>query len=132
RDVDSELEYADADLVVASDGINSKVRTRHAAVFRPDIVTRPNRYIWLGTTKRYDAFTFLFEKTEHGWFQAHVYQFDESTSTFIVECPEHVWKAHGLDTADVQQSIDFCERLCAANLQGERLMSNARHLRGSA
>jgi anthraniloyl-CoA monooxygenase len=57
------------------------------AVFQPDIVVRPNRYIWLGTHRLYDAFTFDFEKTEHGWFQAHIYKFDESTTTFIVECP---------------------------------------------
>ena len=131
-DVDSDLDFPDADLIVASDGINSKIRGRYAEVFRPDIVTRPNRYIWLGTKRLYDAFTFLFEKTEHGWFQAHIYKFDETTSTFIVECPEAVWKAHGLDQADPQQSIDFCEQLFAANLQGEKLMSNARHLRGSA
>ena len=95
-------------------------------------MTRPNRYLWLGTRKLYDAFTFLFERTEHGWFQAHVYKFDEATTTFIVETPEHVWKAHGLDQADQEQSIAFCEKLFAANLQGERLMTNARHLRGSA
>jgi anthraniloyl-CoA monooxygenase len=132
REVDSDREFPDADLIVAADGINSRIRGRYADVFGPDIVTRPNRYIWLGTHKLYDAFTFLFEKTEHGWFQAHIYRFDENTSTFIVECPEHVWKAHGLDAADPQQSIAFCERLFAANLQGARLMTNARHLRGSA
>ena len=132
RDADSDLDYPDADLIIASDGINSKVRHRAPEVFQPDIVTRPNRYIWLGTNRQYDAFTFLFEKTEHGWFQAHVYKFDEKTSTFIVECPEHVWLAHGLDQADPQQSIDFCEKLFAHNLQGEKLMTNARHLRGSA
>jgi anthraniloyl-CoA monooxygenase len=108
------------------------VRTRHAATFKPDIVTRPNRFIWLGTTKLYEAFTFLFEKTEHGWFQAHIYKFDATTSTFIVECPEHVWLAHGLDQADQDQSIAFCEQLFASNLKGEKLMTNARHLRGSA
>ena len=132
READSDLDFPDADLVVASDGINSRIRGRYAEVFRPDVVTRPNRYIWLGTHKPYDAFTFLFEKTEHGWFQAHVYRFDAETSTFIVECPEDVWRAHGLDTADQAQSIAFCEKLFAANLQGARLMTNARHLRGSA
>ncbi len=132
QDADSDLDYPDADLIIASDGINSKVRNRTPEVFQPDIVTRPNRYIWLGTKKLYDAFTFLFEKTEHGWFQAHVYKFDEHTSTFIVECPERVWLAHGLDQADPQQSIEFCEQLFAKNLQGEKLMTNARHLRGSA
>src|SRR5690606_4626314 len=89
-------------------------------------------YIWLGTNKLFDAFTFLFEKTEHGWFQAHVYKFDGQTTTFIVECPEAVWKAHGLDGAGQAQSIAFCERLFAKHLDGHRLMSNARHLRGSA
>jgi anthraniloyl-CoA monooxygenase len=132
QDVDSDEDFADADLIVASDGINSKIRTRHADVFQPDIVTRPNRYIWLGTHKLYDAFTFDFRKTEHGWFQAHIYKFDASTTTFIVECPEHVWRAHGLDRADQAESIAFCEALFADNLQGEKLMTNARHLRGSA
>ena len=132
REAESDLQYPDADLIVASDGINSRIRGRYADVFRPDIATRPNRYLWLGTHKLYDAFTFLFEKTEHGWFQAHIYRFDEKTSTFIVECPEEVWRAHSLDQADQQQSVAFCEKLFAANLQGERLMTNARHLRGSA
>ncbi len=132
QEAESDTDYPDADLIIASDGINSRIRTRHADVFKPDIVTRPNRFIWLGTKKVYDAFTFLFEKTEHGWFQAHVYKFDESTSTFIVECPEAVWRAHGLDTADQAESVAFCERLFAANLQGEKLLTNARHLRGSA
>ena len=131
-EADSDADYPDADLVIASDGINSKIRSKYAAVFKPDIVTRPNRFIWLGTTKRYEPFTFLFEKTEHGWFQAHIYKFDDSTSTFIVECPEAVWQAHGLDRADPAESVAFCERLFAANLQGEKLMTNARHLRGSA
>ena len=131
-EAESDLDFPDADLIVASDGINSRVRARYAEVFRPDIVTRPNRYIWLGTRKLYDAFTFVFEKTEHGWFQAHIYKFDAETSTFIVECPEHVWLAHGLDKADQDQSIEFCERVFARHLQGARLMTNARHLRGSA
>ena len=128
----TDTDYADADLVVASDGINSGIRARYEEVFQPEIVVRPNRYIWLGTHKRYDAFTFLFEQTEHGWFQAHIYQFDADTSTVIVECPEDVWLAHGLDQADAAQSIAFCEQLFAANLQGAALMTNARHLRGSA
>jgi len=99
-EVDSDLDYPDADLIIASDGINSKIRTAYADVFRPDIVTRPNRFIWLGTHKLFDAFTFDFQRTEHGWFQAHIYKFDANTTTFIVECPESVWQAHGLDNAD--------------------------------
>lgn len=132
KDVDSDLEYPDADLIIASDGINSKIRSRYEDVFKPDIVGRPNRYIWLGTNKLFDAFNFIFEKTEHGWFQAHIYKFDDTTTTFIVECPEHVWLAHGLDKADQAQSIEFCEKLFEKHLDGFPLMTNARHLRGSA
>ena len=132
QEVESDLQFPDADLIIASDGINSRIRSRYEDVFKPDIVMRPNRYIWLGTNKLFDAFTFFFEKTEHGWFQAHIYKFDENTTTFIIETPEHVWQAHGLDRFDTDQSIAFCERLFAHHLEGHRLMSNARHLRGSA
>ena len=131
-DVDSDAEYPDADLIIASDGINSRIRSRYEDVFKPDIVTRPNRYIWLGTNKLFDAFNFIFEKTEHGWFQAHIYKFDDQTTTFIIETPEHVWKAHGLDQFNTDQSIEFCEKLFQKHLDGHPLMSNARHLRGSA
>ena len=132
QEVDSDADFPDADLIIASDGINSRVRSKYAEVFRPDIVTRPNRYIWLGTNRLFDAFTFDFQRTEHGWFQAHIYKFDDKTTTFIVECPESVWRAHGLDQADAAQSIAFCEKLFANTLQGAPLMTNARHLRGSA
>ncbi len=132
REVDSDEEFPDADLVIAADGINSKIRTRYEAAFRPDLLVRPNRYIWLGTDKRYDAFTFDFRKTEHGWFQAHIYRFDADTSTFIVETTEEAFLAHGLDKADQDQSIEFCEKLFAETLDGHKLMTNARHLRGSA
>ena len=131
-DAESDLQYPDADLIIASDGINSRIRSRYEDVFKPDIAVRPNRYIWLGTHKLFDAFTFAFEKTEHGWFQAHIYKFDDATTTFIVECPEAVWQAHRLDLADQQDSIDFCEALFAKTLDGAPLMTNARHLRGSA
>jgi len=131
-EVDSDADYPDADLIIASDGVNSRIRNKYASVFQPDIVTRPNRFIWLGTTKLYDAFNFHFEKTEHGWFQSHVYKFDDQTTTYIVETPEEVWKAHGLDQANTDQSIAFCEKLFAKYLDGHPLLSNARHLRGSA
>ncbi|MEJ8824422.1 bifunctional salicylyl-CoA 5-hydroxylase/oxidoreductase [Variovorax humicola] len=122
----------DADLVIASDGLNSRIRTRYADVFQPDIDTRQCRFVWLGTKKKFDAFTFAFEKTEHGWFQAHAYQFDADTSTFIVETPQEVWEAHGLDKMEQPEAIAFCEKLFAAYLDGNALISNATHLRGSA
>ena len=131
-EVDSDADFPDADLIIASDGINSKIRQKYADVFKPDVVTRPNRFIWLGTTKLYDAFTFRFEKTEYGWFQAHIYKFNDEASTFIVETPEAVWKAHGLDALDSEGSVAFCEQLFAEHLGGHRLMTNARQQQGSA
>lgn len=127
-----DLDYKDADLVVASDGFNSNIRNGYPDVFRPDLLVRPNRYIWLGTSKLFDAFTFDFRKTEHGWFQAHVYKFDNTASTFIVETTEEAYRAHGLDRMDQQGSIDFCQALFEDVLEGASLMTNARHLRGSA
>jgi anthraniloyl-CoA monooxygenase len=120
------------DLVIASDGINSRIRERYAATFKPDIDLRHCRYTWLGAPREFEAFTFAFKETEHGWFQAHAYQFATGLSTFIVEAPDTVWRATGLDTLDGPASITFCESLFADTLGGAKLMSNAAHLRGSA
>ena len=125
------LQYQ-ADIVIASDGLNSRVRTKYAETFKPDIDTRACRFVWLGTHKKFDAFTFAFEHTEHGWFAAHAYQFDADTATFIVETPHEVWKAHGLDTMSQEDGIAFCEKLFAKYLDGNPLMNNATHVRGSA
>ena len=121
-----------ADIVIASDGLNSRLRSRYADTFRPDVELRNCRFVWLGTHKTFDAFTFAFEQTEHGWFAAHAYQFDATTSTFIVETPEAVWKAHGLDEMSQADGIAFCERLFAKYLDGQPLMNNATHVRGAA
>ncbi|MBS0446847.1 MAG: bifunctional salicylyl-CoA 5-hydroxylase/oxidoreductase [Proteobacteria bacterium] len=121
-----------ADLIIAADGLNSRIRSRYAETYEPDIDLRRNRFVWLGTKKRFEAFTFAFEKTEWGWFQAHAYRFDEDTSTFIVETPEEVWRAAGLADMSKEDGIAFCERLFAKYLDGHPLMSNASHLRGSA
>lgn len=122
----------DADLVIASDGLNSQIRTRYESTYQPDIDTRKCRFVWLGTKKLFSAFTFAFEETEHGWFQAHAYQYDGDTATFIVETPEDVWLKAGLDQMDQAQAIAFCEKLFAKYLDGNALMSNSSHLRGSA
>jgi anthraniloyl-CoA monooxygenase len=132
HEVESATAFADADLIIGADGVNSKIRSRAAAAFEPDIDVRRCRFIWLGTTQKFSAFTFAFEETPHGWFQIHAYQFSDDLSTVIVETREETWKAHGLDKLDTGQSIEFCENLFARYLDGHRLQSNAGHLRGSA
>ncbi|MDX5379390.1 MAG: bifunctional salicylyl-CoA 5-hydroxylase/oxidoreductase, partial [Halomonas sp.] len=121
------------DLVLAADGLNSRTRQRYAEHFRPDIEVRACKFVWLGTHQTFDdAFTFIFEKTEHGWVWAHAYQFDENTATFIVECSEPTWQAFGFGEMSKEESIATCERIFARHLGGHSLMSNAHHIRGSA
>ncbi len=121
------------DLVVASDGLNSRARATFAEVFKPDIDVRKCKFVWLGTNQKFDdAFTFIFENTEHGWVWAHAYQFDPETATFIVECSQETWDKFGFGDMSKEESIATCERLFAKHLGGHPLMSNANHVRGSA
>lgn len=131
-EIDAVEDVGESDLVIASDGINSKIRKQLAEHFQPDVEMRKNKFVWLGTHKVFDAFTFLFEKTEHGWVQVHAYRFDDDTSTFIVECKEETWRALGIDEMSKAESNRFCEELFQDYLDGHELMDNAAHLRGSA
>ena len=121
------------DLVVACDGINSRVRAEYETQFQPDIDIRECKFIWLGTHQKFDdAFTFIFEKTQHGWIWAHVYQFDETTATFIVECQQDTWDRWGFDGMSKEEIVETCRTIFENHLGGHDLMSNAEHLRGSA
>ena len=123
----------DYDLVVASDGLNSKVRAEYADVFKPDIDQRRCKFVWLGTHQKFDdAFTFIFEKTVHGWVWAHVYQFDATTATFIVECLPDTWDRWGFAAMSKEETVETCRKIFERHLGGHDLMSNAAHLRGSA
>ena len=117
----------DADLIVAADGINSAIRRKYAQHFKPDLDERTARFIWLGTTYPFDAFTFYFVENDHGVFQAHCYRFDDRTSTFIIECDEKSWRAAGFDRMNVDETIAACEAMFAEWLDGHHLMSNAAH-----
>jgi anthraniloyl-CoA monooxygenase len=121
------------DLVVAADGLNSRARAAFADIFKPDIDVRKCKFVWLGTNQKFDdAFTFIFENTEHGWVWAHAYQFDKDTATFIVECSEDTWSRFGFGEMSQQESIAVCERIFEKYLGGHSLMTNANHIRGSA
>ncbi|HYM32165.1 MAG TPA: bifunctional salicylyl-CoA 5-hydroxylase/oxidoreductase [Candidatus Cybelea sp.] len=116
--------FAGADLIVAADGINSAVRERFADVFRPSLDWRHNRFVWLGTTKPLDTFTFIFRENEHGLFQVHAYRFDGSTSTWIVETSDETWRRAGLDRASEAETVAYCEKLFAPDLAGHPLLLN--------
>lgn len=118
-----------SDLVVIADGLFSKIRNHFP--FRTSVKTMRNKFVWLGTKKIFKSFTFLFKKTQWGWFQAHCYQFNKDTSTFIVECREETWKAAGIDSMSKEDGIKFCEELFKEHLDGNPLLTKSAHLRGS-
>ncbi|MBL8735619.1 MAG: bifunctional salicylyl-CoA 5-hydroxylase/oxidoreductase [Planctomycetes bacterium] len=121
---DLERIVATHDLVVAADGVNSKVRERFAGSFRPQLDWRKCKFAWFGTTKKMSAFTFVFQPTRWGLFQVHAYPFTEGLGTWIVECREETWKRAGLDSLDEAQSARFCEAMFAEHLAGEKLLVN--------
>jgi anthraniloyl-CoA monooxygenase len=116
--------YADADLVLAADGVNSVVRTRYAEHFRPHIDWRPNRFVWLGTTYPFPAFSFLFKEDRHGLWRVHAYRYDAHHATFILETTEATWRRAGLDQASEDDTVAFAERLFAEELRGHRILKN--------
>jgi len=124
REVKDVEAVRDADIVIAADGVNSAVRERYRDAFRPSVDMRPNRFVWLGTTRPFPAFTFYFKSDASGLWRVHAYQYEPGASTFIVEATEATWRAAGLETADEAATIAFCERLFADELQGHRLQSN--------
>jgi len=118
------LDELDGDLIVGADGVNSLARRSLERELGARVTPEGARFAWFGTDLVLDAFTFAFQETEHGVFQAHGYPFDERTSTFIVECPEPVWRSAGLDEMDEAASMGFCEQVFATELGGHRLRSN--------
>ncbi len=130
---DIDGKFGDADLIVASDGLNSKIRNSNLDIFESSIETRPNKFVWLGTHQTFrDAFTFIFEKTDKGWIWAHAYQFDDDTSTFIVETTPDVYDALGFENMSHAESAEACRKIFEQYLDGHTLMTNAGHVRGSA
>jgi anthraniloyl-CoA monooxygenase len=132
--VESVTEFAKGfDLVVSSDGLNSVTRGEFKEIFNPDIDVRACKFTWLGTHQKFDdAFTFIFEETDKGWIWAHAYSFDETTSTFIVECDQETYDNFGFGEMDQMESIAVCEEVFKEHLGGHSLMTNAKHIRGSA
>jgi 2-polyprenyl-6-methoxyphenol hydroxylase-like FAD-dependent oxidoreductase len=123
REVGGLSQAPDADLIVASDGVHSRLRTPHADDFGTRVATGGNKYLWLGTDKAFDAFTFSFAETDAGWIWFYAYGFDGNASTVIVECSPETWTGLGFDTLDADGSTEVLERVFARQLGGHPLMN---------
>ena len=128
REVEDLSEFAEVDLIVACDGVNSWVRQLYADHFRTNVDVGRNKYIWLGTHKVFDAFTFAFEETDAGWIWFHAYRFNSDTSTCIVECTQETWEGLGFDELEPDESIALLEEIFEAYLDGHSLINQMRYL----
>ncbi|MCA0316886.1 MAG: bifunctional salicylyl-CoA 5-hydroxylase/oxidoreductase [Proteobacteria bacterium] len=116
--------FAGYDLIVAADGINSRIREANRGHFAPEVDLRPNKFTWLGSTRELDAFTFFFRETPHGIFIAHTYQYEPGRSTWVIETDPETFARAGLDAMDEEASARFLEGIFAEELAGHPLITN--------
>ncbi len=129
QNVDDLSQFKDSDYIVACDGINSGIRTEFASDFGTKIVMQKNKFVWLGSTKPLDAFTYFFRTTPQGTFVAHTYQYEPGMSTWIFECTEETWNGHGFETSDENATITKISEIFKEELDGHKLISNKSHWR---
>src|SRR5882757_7833106 len=123
-EIDDEAQFADADLVVLADGINSRFREKHVDHFQPEVDIRANMFAWMGSTRPLDAFTFIFQETEWGPFIAHAYQYEAGRSTWIFETDPETFARAGLTGLDEKQSADRMAEIFGWFLEGHPLLIN--------
>jgi anthraniloyl-CoA monooxygenase len=121
---DVERRFASSDIVVAADGVNSRIREHYAAHLRPRITPARNKFTWMGSTRPLDGFTYFFQETPHGIIVAHCYQYEANRSTWVIETTPECWAAHGFDTLDEQGAARALEKIFAKELNGHPLLVN--------
>lgn len=128
-EIPDESEFADCDIILASDGIGSGIRTKYEKEFGTKIEMKKNRFVWLGSTKPLDAFTYFFRNTEHGLIVAHSYQYQDGMSTWIFECSDETWQKFNFEVTNEEDTIAKISKIFAVELDGHPLISNKSHWR---
>ena len=129
QNVDDLSQFADSDIILATDGIGSAIRTQYQKEFGTKIELKKNRFVWLGSTKPLDAFTYFFRSTPHGTIVAHSYQYEENRSTWIFECSDETWQKHGFEVTNETDTMAKIAEIFAEELDGHSLISNKSHWR---
>ena len=129
QNVDDLSQFADSDIIIASDGISSAVRTKYEKEFGTKIELKKNRFVWLGSTKPLDAFTYFFRTTPHGSIVAHSYQYEEGMSTWIFECSDETWQNLNFEVTNEEDTIAKIADIFKEELDGHPLISNKSHWR---
>lgn len=128
-EIPDESIFADSDIILAADGIGSTIRTKYEKEFGTNITLKKNRFVWLGSTKPLDAFTYFFRTTPHGVIVAHTYQYEPGMSTWIFECSDETWQKHGFEITNEQDTITKMQDIFKEELDGHALISNKSHWR---
>jgi anthraniloyl-CoA monooxygenase len=129
QNVEDLSQFADSDIILATDGISSAIRTQYQKEFGTKIELKKNRFVWLGSTKPLDAFTYFFRSTSHGTIVAHSYQYEEGMSTWIFECSDETWQKHGFEVTNEADTMAKIAEIFKDELDGHPLISNKSHWR---
>ena len=129
QNVDDLSQFADSDIILATDGIGSAIRTQYQKEFGTKIELKKNRFVWLGSTKPLDAFTYFFRSTPHGTIVAHSYQYEEGMSTWIFECSDETWQKNGFEVTNEADTMAKIAEIFKDELDGHPLISNKSHWR---
>lgn len=114
-------DHTGADLILASDGVNSQLR-EGTAEFGTEVGHGANHYLWLGAGRAFPEFTYGFERTDAGWIWYSAYPFDTTTTTFIPECSPATWQRSGFAELGPDETIRELERIFARHLDGAPLL----------
>ena len=129
QNVDDLSQFADSDIILATDGIGSAIRTKYQQEFGTKVELKKNRFVWMGSTKPLDAFTYFFRSTPHGTIVAHSYQYEEGMSTWIFECSDETWQKHGFEVTNEADTMAKIAEIFKDELDGNPLISNKSHWR---
>lgn len=129
QNIDDISQFADSDIIVAADGIGSTIRTQFQQEFGTNIELKSNRFVWLGSTKPLDAFTYFFRTTPFGSIVAHTYQYEEGMSTWIFECSDETWNKLGFEVENESDTVSKLAEIFKEELDGHPLITNKSHWR---